>query len=171
MIKEIKIENFKSIESLNLELGRLNVFIGANGSGKSNILEAIAFGSAAAVDKLDNEFLAPRGIRSTEPDLMKSAFKLDSIQNNIKIAFQDTLDEFVILSILDKIKWLVDWRKSSFRNKYANDLKMNEHFVEEEGAFLDDLPNRIKEEKLDAEQLLNQELKKPSNRKTDESIL
>lgn len=43
MIKEIKIENFKSIQSLNLELGQLNVFIGANGSGKSNILEGIAW--------------------------------------------------------------------------------------------------------------------------------
>ena len=73
MIKEIQIENFKSIQSLNLELGRLNVFIGANGSGKSNILEAIAFGSAAIENKLENEFLSTR-IRTTNPNLMKSAF-------------------------------------------------------------------------------------------------
>lgn len=74
MIKEIKIENFKSIQSLNLELGRLNVFIGANGSGKSNILEGIAFGSAAESDKLDNEFLAARGIRIVKPKQMKAGF-------------------------------------------------------------------------------------------------
>ena len=87
MIKEIKIENFKSIQSLNLELGRLNVFIGANGSGKSNILEGIGFGCAAAIHKLDNEFLAPRGIRVTNPTLMKSAFDLTNIKNEIKVAF------------------------------------------------------------------------------------
>ncbi|MBK8565864.1 MAG: AAA family ATPase [Saprospiraceae bacterium] len=55
MITNIHIENFKSIQSLDLELGRLNIFIGANGSGKSNILEAIAMGSAAMEDKLDDE--------------------------------------------------------------------------------------------------------------------
>lgn len=46
MIKTISIENYKSILKLKLDLGRINVFIGANGSGKSNILEAIAMLSA-----------------------------------------------------------------------------------------------------------------------------
>ena len=74
MISQITIENFKSINKVNLKLGRLNVFIGENGAGKSNILEAIAFAGAASAKKLDNEFLASRGIRVTEPKLMQSAF-------------------------------------------------------------------------------------------------
>lgn len=74
MIKQINIENFKSINEVNLKLGRLNIFIGENGAGKSNILEAIAFAGAASAKKLDNEFLASRGIRVTEPNLMQSAF-------------------------------------------------------------------------------------------------
>lgn len=41
MIETITIKNFKSITQINLSLGNVNVFIGANGSGKSNILEAI----------------------------------------------------------------------------------------------------------------------------------
>ena len=41
MIQEIRIKNFKSVQKLKLELGRVNVLIGANGCGKSNILEAI----------------------------------------------------------------------------------------------------------------------------------
>ena len=41
MIRKVRIENYKSIPSLTLDLGRLTVLIGANGSGKSNILEAI----------------------------------------------------------------------------------------------------------------------------------
>ncbi|MFK7799418.1 MAG: AAA family ATPase, partial [Aureispira sp.] len=48
MIKEIRIQNFKSVQKLKLDLGRVNVFIGANGCGKSNILEAVTFGAAAA---------------------------------------------------------------------------------------------------------------------------
>jgi predicted ATPase len=74
MIRDVHIENFKSIEQLTLELGGLTVLIGANGSGKSNILEALAFASAAAQNKLDNEFLSSRGIRVTEPRFMRSAF-------------------------------------------------------------------------------------------------
>ena len=66
MIGRIVIENYKSIESLSLDLGRVTVLIGANGSGKSNILEAIALCSAAAANKLDNEFLFSRGIRVSD---------------------------------------------------------------------------------------------------------
>ena len=58
MIKEIRVENYKSIQELQLNLGRATILIGENGSGKSNILEAIALSSAAANHKLDNEFLA-----------------------------------------------------------------------------------------------------------------
>lgn len=74
MISEIFVQNFKSIEKMKLGLGRVNVLIGENGSGKSNILEAIALMGAAEVDKLDNEFLVSRGIRVTESPLMVSAF-------------------------------------------------------------------------------------------------
>lgn len=75
MISEIGLENYKSVEKLTLQLGRVTVLIGENGCGKSNILEGIAMLSAAAADKLDNEFLVSRGIRVTDPDLMKSAFE------------------------------------------------------------------------------------------------
>ena len=89
MIKEIQIENFKSIQSLNLELGRLNVFIGANGSGKSNILEAIAFGSAAMENKLDDEFLANRGFRTTEPQQLKSGFSKESLKKQLVFSWSN----------------------------------------------------------------------------------
>jgi len=85
MIGEVRIENYKSIQKLKLELGRVTVLIGENGCGKSNILEAIALASAAANDKLDNEFLAARGIRVTEPQLMRSAFEIDNLVKDIKI--------------------------------------------------------------------------------------
>ncbi|HYO68605.1 MAG TPA: AAA family ATPase [Archangium sp.] len=48
MITKIHIQNFKSILDYTLELGRINVFIGENGAGKTNILEAFATASAAA---------------------------------------------------------------------------------------------------------------------------
>jgi len=44
MINKIRIQNFKSIADLELDLGRVNVFIGENGCGKTNILEGVGFG-------------------------------------------------------------------------------------------------------------------------------
>ena len=41
MIKRLKIRNFKSIRSLNLNCTRINIFIGEPNTGKSNILETI----------------------------------------------------------------------------------------------------------------------------------
>jgi AAA15 family ATPase/GTPase len=81
MIKSVKISNFKSVVDLTMELGSFNVLIGENGCGKSNILEAIAFGAAASADKLDNEFLGSRGIRVTNPDFMFSAFSVLKTNN------------------------------------------------------------------------------------------
>jgi predicted ATPase len=75
MLRSIHVQNFKSIVDLSLEPGVVNVLIGENGCGKSNFLEALAFASAAAANKLDNEFLASRGIRVTAPEFMRSAFK------------------------------------------------------------------------------------------------
>lgn len=75
MIRKITIKNFKSIVDLTLDLGRFNVIIGANGCGKTNILEAIAFAAAANIKKLDNEFLINRDLRLTRPELMVNAFE------------------------------------------------------------------------------------------------
>ncbi len=81
MIQSLTIQNYKSVQDLNIELGQFNVFIGENGCGKTNILEGIAIGSAAISNKLDDEFLAARGVRVTEKELMKSAFEMN--ENNI----------------------------------------------------------------------------------------
>ena len=41
MIERIAIENFKSLRNVDLSLGRVNLFVGTNASGKSNFLEAL----------------------------------------------------------------------------------------------------------------------------------
>lgn len=85
MIKSLAIENYKSIKNLSLDLGRINVFIGENGCGKSNILETLAFAAAAESKKLDNEFLTSRGVRVTSPNLMRSCFPGVSTEAPIEI--------------------------------------------------------------------------------------
>jgi hypothetical protein len=60
MIHRVKIQNFKNILDQTIELDRLTVFVGANGSGKTSVLEAIQF----AVDALgDDEWEEHQGRR------------------------------------------------------------------------------------------------------------
>ena len=58
MIERIVIENFKSLRGVDLTLGRVNLFIGTNASGKSNFLEALrvleGIGNGFTIDEILN---------------------------------------------------------------------------------------------------------------------
>src|SRR5438309_6228300 len=41
MIRKVPIKNFKSLRDLSIDLERFTVFVGANGSGKTSVLEAM----------------------------------------------------------------------------------------------------------------------------------
>jgi predicted ATPase len=88
MIRSIKIDGFKSIVSQTIKLGRVNCFIGANGVGKSNVLEAIGVLSAAASGKVDDESLLRRGVRPGVPRLYKTSFESASVPVHIGIQAQ-----------------------------------------------------------------------------------
>jgi len=115
MITEVHIQNFKSIQDLKLKLGRVTVLIGENGCGKSNILEAIAFASAAANNKLDNEFLASRGIRMTDPQFMRAAFRDDTSKSQIEVAVADQKNkyDFTFVHHQDSASWMWDERAAA----------------------------------------------------------
>ena len=74
MLEHLSVRTFKSLENVEVDLGLINVFIGANGSGKSNLLEAVGILSAAADGKVDDQALLARGVRPGLPVLYKSAF-------------------------------------------------------------------------------------------------
>ena len=74
MLDNLCVRTFKSLDDVTVDLGRVNVFIGANGSGKSNLLEALGVLSAAADGKVDDQALLARGVRPGLPALYKSAF-------------------------------------------------------------------------------------------------
>jgi len=60
MIKKLKVKNYKSLKDVELELGKFNVLIGPNASGKSNLLDCLAFVSESAQIALANS-LTRRG--------------------------------------------------------------------------------------------------------------
>jgi AAA15 family ATPase/GTPase len=74
MLRKIGIKNFKSIKDIEIDLGRINIFIGENGCGKSNILEAVAMAGATVDGDVDYETLYGKGVRVSKPNLMFSSF-------------------------------------------------------------------------------------------------
>ncbi len=74
MITKLRFRWFKSIEDVEFEPGRVNVLIGANGSGKSNLLEALGVLSTAVSGRVDDAGLLYRGVRPGVPALYKCAF-------------------------------------------------------------------------------------------------
>ena len=75
MITKLTVKAFKSLAELELELGQVNVLIGANGSGKSNLLEAIGVLGAAASGRVDDGSLLRRGVRPGVPALYKTCLR------------------------------------------------------------------------------------------------
>jgi hypothetical protein len=75
MLTRFTVKGFKSLLDTTVELGAVNVFIGANGSGKSNILEALGVMSAAAFGSVEPETLRYRGVRLGLPALYKTSLK------------------------------------------------------------------------------------------------
>jgi len=86
MLKKIQVQNFKSIWDESIELGQINVFIGENGSGKSNLLEALAVMSAAKQKRLDIEGLYSKGVRIAKPSLTFSSFHHHKQKQQIEIS-------------------------------------------------------------------------------------
>ena len=85
VLTNLDIEGFKSLRSVHLELGIVNVFIGANGSGKSNLLEALGVVGAALFGIVETEPLKYRGVRPGLPSLYKTSFRHARIPRIIKL--------------------------------------------------------------------------------------
>jgi predicted ATPase len=84
-LSKIAVRNFKSLRDVNIELGQLNVFIGENGVGKSNVLEAIGMLSTALSGTMSYAGLAERGVRLSTPEVFKSSFKYAKRPKEIRI--------------------------------------------------------------------------------------
>lgn len=103
MIREVEIRGFKSIYSAKIELGRVNCFIGANGVGKSNFLEALGVLGAAANGTVDDESLLRRGVRAGLPRLYKSSFISDRTPVHIAIGVKTETNAEYRVSLLNPL--------------------------------------------------------------------
>jgi predicted ATPase len=143
MLKQLQVQNFKSIFSETVELGQLNVFIGENGSGKSNLLEALALMSAAKQQRLDIEGLYSKGVRVAKPELTFSSFNGLRLKQQIEmsLAFQSEKQLMTIKSVLETeqtdeavVKWFDSFEQKAQAQEQEEILKhaLNISAAEEE---------------------------------------
>jgi len=85
MLEELLITRFKSVREQRLSFGRVNLFIGGNGTGKSNLLEAIGLASACLSRGLGDSDIVQKGLRLTPSELMKSSFKNESLPKTLEL--------------------------------------------------------------------------------------
>ncbi|WP_299978141.1 ATP-binding protein [Devosia sp. 66-22] len=92
MLRSIEIKRFKSIVNQSVSFGRVNLFVGGNGSGKSNLLEALGMVSAALGRGITDIDLVAKGIRLSPPSLFKSAFKNRDLPRTFRLESHFTND-------------------------------------------------------------------------------
>jgi predicted ATPase len=98
-IQRMKIEGFKSIKSLDIELKPLNILIGANGAGKSNFISAFKFLNELTSRNLQYyiaqsggaERFLHFGSKNTKSVIFELDFGVNKYAVNLKPALPDTL--------------------------------------------------------------------------------
>lgn len=159
VLKKLSIKNYKSIQDISVDLGRFNVFIGVNGCGKTNILEAIATVGSSTVNDLNFEGLYSRGVRIARPDLTFSSFlkspKIEKIDIVMSFENNGVAEEFKSLLYPEDPKDLyTKWRNAiedELDDKIFEDFTKIIEEVIKSNQFIDksdyseELSNRFKE--------------------------
>lgn len=64
MLRSMLAENYRSLRSIRMDLGQVNLFVGENGTGKSNLYRSLQLVQAAARGTLASEIAAEGGMAS-----------------------------------------------------------------------------------------------------------
>jgi predicted ATPase len=121
MIKRVKIEGYKSFQSLNLALRPLTVIFGPNASGKSNFLDALYFLSRAVNQKnLKEAFEGHRGLP------LESFFYGDEgyekLLKKSSLQFDFELDVELSPLIIKKVEEIVEAKRRGIDSKTSKKI-------------------------------------------------
>ncbi len=96
-LKYIKVNGFKSIAKLDLPMGNINILIGANGAGKTNLISLFTFLSHLSQGKLRNyvetEGGAERFFHFGTKHTHQIKFDLDVGKNGYHVEFSPNIDD------------------------------------------------------------------------------
>lgn len=106
VLEQLKVKNFKSIHDQTLRLGRLNVFIGGNGSGKSNLIGVFHFLNRVVAGDLQNytgetggaDSVLHFGRKQSGSLLIELEFAQGDLANGYKFELRPTAEDRFIFS-------------------------------------------------------------------------
>lgn len=118
MIKNLKVENFKSIKNLNISCTKFNIFIGDPNVGKSNILEALGLFSSYlyAEYSQDKKIISKDFVRY---DDLSNLFYNGDLSEKISVSIGDY--KLQLSADGDEISYTI--YKLSSNNEYTGDKK------------------------------------------------
>ena len=121
MIKKLILKNFKSVKSSSVDLTSFTFLIGRNGSGKSNIADALAFLAETMEWPLQTVFNrrgGPLGVAHKTPRTPDTSARLQPVEVGIGIEFADVdgwSERFEKEKVRGRYSFLVDVAGPSFR--------------------------------------------------------
>ncbi|WP_048151270.1 AAA family ATPase [Palaeococcus ferrophilus] len=127
-LKKLIVKNFKSIRDCEIELGKLNVLIGANASGKTNLIEVFKLLRKIYVEKDTNPFLEWWGYNNVVwggkeelPITIGMLFDVNGYEVYFETTFTGTGGSFRILKEQLEIKDYVKIEKEGTRLRIFHD--------------------------------------------------
>lgn len=140
MIKNIRIRNYRSIKDLALELSQINVVIGANGCGKSNLYKAINLISQASFGQLALHLCREGGLQNilwsgTRNNALAHAHRLilecelKDYQYQLQLGFPDKLPYPTQFGLDAVVKEESIWLAGRGRRPSAQLLERKNQFV------------------------------------------
>jgi predicted ATPase len=118
MIKRIKISNYKSFRSLDLNLRPLTVIFGPNASGKSNFLDAIHLLSRAVKAKNLNEaFKNHRGLPLESIHYIYNEGGYEGISNKTSLRFSFEVDVEISSPVVEKVERIIKEKRKGIDSK------------------------------------------------------
>lgn len=139
-LEKLTIKRFKSIRDQELKLGRLNIFIGGNGSGKSNLIEVFRFLKEIVSQNLAG-YTAKKGGADTllhfgrkrSPDLeVFVEFGEGKTSNSYRIFLNGTDQDTLVVGhetayYHDKKEYAKPWNHPVASNTKESELRQNDH--------------------------------------------
>ncbi|RZN35298.1 MAG: ATPase [Methanosarcinales archaeon] len=123
-INRIKVSNFKSFGDLDIELGRFNVLIGANASGKSNFLTILRFLKDIVESGLDNAISMQGGVDCIRNINIGAS---ENLSVELHIDSRDTPFKFGDMKVKDKM--IIDALANGFVYRFGIEFPPTEERI------------------------------------------
>ncbi|VVB89406.1 DNA replication and repair protein RecF [uncultured archaeon] len=136
-LKKVVIKNFKSLHDCEIDIGKLNVMVGANASGKSNLVEAFRLLKKIYVDEDSFPFLEWWGYNNVVwqrkeelPIIIGLLFDIEGYDVYFETNFTGTGGKFQILRELLDIKGYLKFEKKGEWIAAKHDVKFIDVVIE-----------------------------------------